>query len=697
MSASSGTAYPTPKPWTDRVTTIPSLPGGIDAQANVLRAVLERLPADRSSVLSVGANGTAVEVRVDDLMTRQLSRSGLVQRDPEDNWTTSPYGQVWLESGDPAFLLAVFHAHVKFVGELLKAIKDGLTHNDLLAVANAEYDLSWSSVDPVRRRTTWLRNLGFLEQWGTRLILTPAGEKILGELVLHDPAVARVAAEAEARRDSGGKVPTPAAIVQAQLDLLDQEALRKRRPLIGYIPRGAKASRGDSSFGSEPIEALRVIVGLLGREASIDEFLSRCQASLGVKKSSFTSMLHAFRHLRMVEQVGLNKFAATNFAGHCLAPGAEVDLVRLLHSQFLFVGEILRHLDEPSGPGALVQIAKDLYGYQAVAGEIRTRLGFLHEAGLVERVDWQRYRVSVTGKALRVELPLQGPGRTGLAAATASESPVPGSEAGGSGQELATLYEELRRFSKSQDSSTSFEQAVARAFENFGLHAEHLGGAGKTDVLVIAELAPSDRYRAIIDAKTSAAGIVSENNVNFEVLRDHKKKHRADYVVLVGPDFSPRIKKWAVDNKCALYTVEDLIQLLSRHVVSPLNILEMRAIFERLGPDLSEVEERYDRCGTRSDVLSRVLALVFSEANDDDPDTNGYISLENLHYVLRKDLDPRPTVADIEQALKFLQHDLIAAVAKDGQRYRVVDSPVNVARRLESLAKAILRDSSPSE
>jgi hypothetical protein len=106
------------------------------------------------------------------------------------------------------------------------------------------------------------------------------------------------------------------------------------------------------------------------------------------------------------------------------------------------------------------------------------------------------------------------------------------------------------------------------------------------------------------------------------------------------------------------------------------------------------VHEQYDSTETQGLLLARIVEMLYVEANEDDPVANGSISLENLHYVLRKELDHRPSRVDIEQSLDFLAHPLVNGVVKNGDKYRLVDSPSNIVRRLAALGLRLTEEGS---
>jgi hypothetical protein len=85
-----------------------------------------------------------------------------------------------------------------------------------------------------------------------------------------------------------------------------------------------------------------------------------------------------------------------------------------------------------------------------------------------------------------------------------------------------------------------FERAVRDAFTFLGFEASWLGGAGRTDVLVDAPLGRDDQYRVIVDCKASGSGAVTDQQIDWMTLTEHRQMHDAHYVAVVAPRPSGR-------------------------------------------------------------------------------------------------------------------------------------------------------------
>lgn len=521
----------------------------------------------------VMADGRAVEKSVEDICGGQLSSCGVVKQNDSGQWIVSDAAAAWLRNDARIELAIHIHANVKFFGELLEHLEGIHSKGDFLAAAH-EYGLTWTSTDQLHRRVNWMELLGLIERWGNnRFVLTDEGKSFLERVELTTSDEATGATSVDSHVDL--KLPPAGQTVRG----LISNRSTARKIIIGYIPRGRKApDRENERQSQSPIDAIRRLVDLMGDGLSADEFYTRCTTELGMKRASAIQTMHTMRQMHVFDIVSFNQFGPVPEVVELLRHGNELDLARFLHSRYAFFGEILTLIQEPTPVSEVARIARSLYRLEQIDnGEVRTRMGFLLEAGLVDRIDWTRYRTSGLGQLLSAEM-------------TFEEAPSPddNSEPSTNADHAIPIEDQrvlvttrLRDFSTRSDTSEDFEKAVAAAFRYLGFAALHVGGSGRTDVIVDANLPTVDAFRAIVDAKSSASGMISDNSIKFDALKDHQRKHHADFGMVVGPDFTSRVRDWAINNNFTLLTVEDLVTLLERHDRYPLTLLELRELFQR--------------------------------------------------------------------------------------------------------------------
>jgi hypothetical protein len=654
------------------------VPGKKQNRREALRGIFAQLPAMAGGAIKITmASGEEVVTQVDDVCGNQLSRGTLVRRETDGRWTATDAASAWLNDQDDVKFAEYLHANIKLVGELLAQIESAHSKADLLSIAH-EYGLLWTSTDQLYRRISWMEILGLLERWGSnKFVVTQDGRRFLERIELATAAEA-VNTVADAIDDEV-LLPPPGDIVTR----LTAKTSHERKVIIGYIPRGKKAPDRDSSANSQlPFEAIRTLLSLVGDGVGVEEYYRRCFEQLGVKRTSAMQTMHTMRQMKVFDMVAYNQYGPNPDVVDLLELGNELDFIRYMHSRYNFIGELLTLLDDATPVPEIARIASERYGFNQIDnGEVRTRMGFLLDAGLVDRIDWTRYRVTTLGKLLTDELTLELPTELRVDAVgveDATDQAVAG--------QLEVVLANLREYGRRADKSEEFEVAVAEAFNLLGFVAHHVGGAGQTDVVVDAELPEKDAYRVIVDAKASASGLISDNAVKFDALKDHQRKHRADFGVVVGPDFAGRVREWASSNKFTLLTIDDLENLLVRHARHPLALNELRVLFQqRDGDDLADIEEQYSASARTAILLAKIVELLYDEAKEEDPLLDGYISLENVNYALRKELSPRPTQAVVEECLQFLSHDFVRGAVRNGSKYKLADAPVNIKRRLAGL------------
>ncbi|MBI4491417.1 MAG: restriction endonuclease [Chloroflexi bacterium] len=101
-------------------------------------------------------------------------------------------------------------------------------------------------------------------------------------------------------------------------------------------------------------------------------------------------------------------------------------------------------------------------------------------------------------------------------------------------QQLCHQLTQAQRASQHPD---QFEAVLGEAFRFLGFEAKQLGGRGDTDLLLTAPIGP-DGYQAIVEAKTSSSGRLSQGHINWPALQQHRQAHQADHAMVVAEDFS---------------------------------------------------------------------------------------------------------------------------------------------------------------
>jgi hypothetical protein len=235
-----------------------------------------------------------------------------------------------------------------------------------------------------------------------------------------------------------------------------------------------------------------------------------------------------------------------------------------------------------------------------------------------------------------------------------------------------------------------FEALVAEAFRALGFDASHLGGPGRTDVIVEAPLPAPLAYSIAVDAKTSARGARSAAGIDFETLSEHRDLHQATYSALLLPGIEgvERLQRRAEQSGTTLILVDDLVELLDIHAKTPLGPLVYRNLFENPGlANLQPIREAAQKLSRLGDLTAAVVsALIDLQLNH----AERTVSVDTIRGRLLADpRGLRPSSDDVQAIVEFLSHPLVAAVEHRGEGVCLLLPPATLLERLGWLTTAV--------
>ncbi|MEN2744467.1 restriction endonuclease [Sinomonas halotolerans] len=663
---------------------MPTMPGSGERWVETLRSALHVLQPgsyNDPQTLVPGEGGGKPQSLA--WYANQLAPSGLLERAGGLGIQPTQYALAWLRSEDADTILAmVFHRHVRYIGELMHDLAAGpRTIRELHTSANEHFRLGWQGLDPVRRRVKWLSNLRLVQEVYDRtnsFSLTAEGQRLLEQLAVQDPNTlwpSDDSATAPAELTAAGPV------VQGLLDALaaDETQHQARKQGVSYVP-----SRGSDSL----LDTLRFLTSLAVPEVTVDDFEATCREHFALKPSSSRSALSTLRAIGLYQPAGRNKLTASDAAREWLESNEDLDLVRILHANIRFVGELLAHVDDFNRAADLHKFAMTEYALEGSNPQSTARtMQILRGAGLLQETGYAQYIASPTGKLLTRELPLAAPKRKREHDLLVQDLEV--SSAGNELDQLAALSDELRTASVDSAAPHRFEQAVKEAFSQLGLTAEHIGGSGDTDVLVEVGYGSFFHGKAIVDAKSSASGGVGEKSISFQALREHRAKNAAKYAAVVGPAFPDgRLQQWAIEERVVLLPVERLVTLLQRQAITPLSPQELVRLFEV--PDgWDALEQRWSELDRRNQLIKLVVQSLAREAEENDPLLGSALDLISIYRDLRDQIHPRPSPEELQGVLDFLVSPFVAIAIEDKSRYSLRELPMTSGLRLKSLGAVV--------
>ncbi|MDZ7841514.1 MAG: EVE domain-containing protein [Gammaproteobacteria bacterium] len=438
----------------------------------------------------------------------------------------------------------------------------------------------------------------------------------------------------------------------------------------------------------------------------------RDDAASWMKEEFDVPELRAVRILGFLQSVSLIRSEAgrlepTPQAAHWLEDPDNLFLLALLHSRAQFVGEMLAALQEPRTSQQLLDYANDQYDARwTTRAQIDRRRGWLQSTGAIAIDGQGRLQITEQGRSILAQLQLSPPVSRGHAmpepsvqeASASSESTAqPRSQtetanippAPSNAQRADRLAKRLLETAHDANDPDAFEQTIAACFDFLGFHSEWLGGAGKTDVLLKANLDSRDRYVVIVDAKTTSRDAVRDGQIDWVTLQEHRNKYQADHAAIVGPAFQgDRLAERAKSYGVSVIEAADLAALCRQHARVPLGLDAYRDLF-RLG-DISGTDavaehgEEFERWLV---LAERVYHLIEQLEGDE-----GALSARDLYWNLRGSPGGESdgfSDDDIAAVLETLSSQPIGILRRRDGGFSSIGSSRTAAQRLRRLADLI--------
>jgi hypothetical protein len=244
--------------------------------------------------------------------------------------------------------------------------------------------------------------------------------------------------------------------------------------------------------------------------------------------------------------------------------------------------------------------------------------------------------------------------------------------------------------------SVHFEKVLTEAFGMLGFDAHHVGGAGRTDILLNAAVSAAS-YRVVIDAKSNKNGKIGDQNIDRNSLDDHRKAEGAHAAMVVAPDFSGgNLLKRANDYGVALLTATSLADLLRLHRRTPFTFVDLRPLFETHGRTGEVVEQlrQVSQAMVRRWGLLRELIEVIEQLP-----TGVFADAQKLWLLLSfQQRENAPSQEAVEDALAVLSSRLLGVLkaVNGGQEYALTMTPAMAISRLRALADLLAPVSVPA-
>ncbi len=678
-SASNHIGLPTPRRWIQRASAMPWVPGSVGEIVDnlcVLLASIKQDPGlDRPFTWPSSGDVTTLREAVTPLGT-----SGLLARHSRGFAVNlTPEAEGFLESRSTDYLIGLFHSRIRFVGEALLLLEHPVSSAELNQSADELYGLVWATLDQVSRRTRWFRAAGLLDLWtgSNQLVLTDHGQVFCDWLSITEPY------EVPGRRKAivaDAILPGPGPVLSEEIARMSQGRLQARRAPIGYIAGGYSQ------------ESIRTLLNLASPEIGRDEFVAACMEQSNLVESSAHQSLMTLRTLGLVQQIGVSTFAPTELGQEWLATDYAVDLIRIIHSKILLIGEVIAGVAHEAGSGPLHHWLADAYpGIPITRAELAKRLALLQDGGLIESIGYARHQVTQLGKAFLGAVPILEPE---AAAPVPEAGDVGGMAEDPCGDRLADQAQELLEASTDSLNPIRFERALEVVFRTLGIGVKHVGGSGNPDLCLTFWISPTERRNVTVEAKTNGSGVVPEKEFKPHILEGHRKKSSAERVIFVGPGFSGRIPIWAADEGIVLLSARQIAEMLIK--VSGVGLLPsgiFHLIFAGVADEVQGSSEAVWVDAERAlEAVHRAARDLWAAGNDekDIEYTGGALTARDIWLMQKERASVHLDKAELQSALEFLSSPLVSGAVRGASGSFVAAAPPQlVAARLRVLADVI--------
>lgn len=653
--------YPQNLLWEEKVFSMPNIPRGDNGLLFVLREILTRVRdhADPGEVLVF--KGSSSRITLDEACVR-LRPMHFVSK-TASGWELTEESVKWLDSDDELYLAAMLCANIRFVSELLYYLDTPRKSQKLKEIAIREYGMAWKTLSDVNSRLVWLRQLGMVDYQEFSLLysITDKGRAFLRNVQITEPnQLARQDDDTnnEEALDIGEWVKAHCTIEQEQLAI--------RRQTIGYIP----------GLISECGKTIAEYLNLIKAGTTYEGIRNYAAEKHGISASSVRSFMTTLTNMGFVKRQSDELYVITGTAENWLASSTELELICIIHRNFLYVLEMLQELNgSVMDYKELYAIAKVSYGMdKANIEEIRKRVSILKAAKLIRNVSTDKFAITNRGRMLLNEFPVQSRKLVSSPRTTPDKFKTDRYDA---------LLAELRVASRDSMNPDRFERILKSAFELLGFKATHLGCSGKTDILIQTPGSSKSAYSVAVDAKSTASGSISTGMVDFDSLKEHRRKHQTDYSLIVGCSFqNESLIKRAIEHNVVLLDVDSLEALIKNHLEVPVKLCSYRRIFEKAGlADITLIDGDRQEIIRYGQLMHEVMNCLIEESED--PITEGFLFERDIYRSLRNStkLAEPPTIDAISSMLQFLSSPLIGCVEKTRDGYYATGSLADVSRK----------------
>lgn len=644
--------------WNSKVQAMPRIPRSQNSRGYVtsLIKILKAIESGKENNHILDFEGSKSPNTLNYYCIR-LRPIGIVEQ-KNSKWYVSNELTGWNDENIEVILPKLLNAKVKYISEMLKFIQVPKKIKTILEDAKKTYNMTWKDNSQVYDRLHWFMDLGMVKHisYEQKYVLTECGEKFLKE---HPPVK-----NSEILRFTYDQTEEENEInIPNYLDYTYQyewSTYKERKNNIGYVPGGVE---NIATTISDTLD-------LSSNYADFSSIYNYLKSTYDISENSNGQFTTFLTHLNILERTGEKTYKTSELGMELLkSENIDLNIVFILHKYYNYIFEMLFVIkDKNMTVKELATVGKTKFNMPTESlDQTRKRINYFKNASLIIEDTGKTFRLTQRGKLLCDKL---YPHYNNMIEKTANN--INGRNKTLKNSDIYDLLYDLRSSSIDSSSPSKFEKVLQKYFEELGFISELLAKSGTTDILLTAPTAPKFTYRVNIDAKTNKDGKITEGLIDIETLKEHKEKHKANYVVVVGKSFvGSRLIKRAENNGIALIDIDTLEMLLKNHQKFPLQAVEYLPIFQQGGiVKLDVLDKEYNIMNRQKDLFKSIIKILTDNSNDDY--SGGIISSDVIYFMIKqesKSLDTPITMKEVKDMLSLLSNPLIDCVGKTKDGY----------------------------
>ncbi len=592
----------------------------------------------------ISFSGSKSKQKLESYYIRLRPMKFLYQKTVNGNWEINE--KINYNANDDNYnkkVATLLNDNIKYISEMLNFIQEPKNINEILDNANNEYFLTWKENSQIYDRLHWFMDLGMVDhiKYEKKYVVNRLGLEFLKK----NPPVKKE----EINKYKYDVTDEEVSIIVPEW-ILDFDNYDIEFDNIGYIPGGIKNA-------TQTIVDVLEISRNYTTYSNIKEYLKENFDIASSSINGFITMLTKYDLLIRKNDITYK----TSLLGEQLIDSDDKNLLLSfifgLKTKFFF--EMLIELMKKSMTmKELASLGVTKYKVSTDNAELyRKRISILKNAKLIIEDVKKTYTLTKRGrlfaekiiKLFEVEDNIEESDKHDL-----SEQ-----------HNVYNLLQDLRLASVDSSNYKNFETLLNEFFKKLGFDTQLLAKPGTTDIILTAKTVPNYVYSVNVDAKTNRDGIITNNLIDFETLKEHKNKHNVDYVVVIGKEFEKgRLVDRAKNNKVTLFELDFLEELMSNHQKYPLQSIEYLPLFKQFGiASIDVLKDYYEIMKRRKELFKSIIKTLIN--NSDDEYSKGILSMDNIYFSIKDNEIFKDKVLEkkeLESMLALLSNPLIDCV-----------------------------------